>query len=82
MTSAKQAAKICMLHRGYNAYGFLLADVDPLRLHTNLAENNPQKRIPGPIKVENYGFTPEDFDKEFDLGNHFIDGYLSKFGPR
>jgi 2-oxoglutarate dehydrogenase E1 component len=73
--------KVHYLLQGFQRYGYMLADLDPLKLTENVISNQADVRIPGPIRYENYKFNELDLDREFDIGSELILGFMQKDGP-
>lgn len=73
--------KVQNLLHGFQRYGCMIADLDPLKLSEFVQSNQADLRIPGAIRMENYKFSEEDLDKEFDIGNELLTGFMSINGP-
>ena len=78
----KETIKVLLLHRSFQFHGYMLADLDPLRLHSFVDEHGVPKRVPGLMRVENYGFSEEEMERVFDLGDTMSTGFLSTSGSR
>jgi 2-oxoglutarate dehydrogenase E1 component len=85
-TACREAVKALLLMRGYQSHGYILADLDPLRLHQNVTDYTVNWRIPGMIQLKNYGYTEADLDKVVDIGSDLLKGFgggkTSKFKGR
>lgn len=73
--------KVQLLLQGFQRYGCLIADLDPLKLTEHVISNQAEVRIPGIIRIENYKFTEQDMDREFDIGSDLITGFMKTDGP-
>ena len=78
----RDTLNVAVLHRAFQISGYVLADVDPLRLHSALDEHAVPIRIPGSLKIDNYKFTEEDMNKEFDIGVGMFKGFIDPNRPR
>mgnify|MGYP001046044136 CR=1 FL=1 len=78
---ARDTQKALLLLRAYQLYGYILADLDPLNLTLNVEQHSVARRIPGLIRMENYNFTEEDMEKEFDLGSDLVTGFIHSNSP-
>jgi 2-oxoglutarate dehydrogenase E1 component len=63
-----------LLIRAYQVRGHLLADLDPLGLTSH--------EIPPELDIASYGFTQADLDREIQIGDHIISGFLSASRPQ
>jgi 2-oxoglutarate dehydrogenase E1 component len=80
-TYVNDVLKVQNLLHGYQRYGYMIADLDPLKLNELVYIHSPDLRIPGPIRMENYKFTEEDMDREFDIGSEVLSGFMKIDGP-
>ena len=80
-TYVNDVLKVQNLLHGYQRYGYMIADLDPLKLNELVQSNQADLRIPGPIRMENYKFTEEDLDREFDIGSELLSGFMKIDGP-
>ncbi|OMJ86369.1 hypothetical protein SteCoe_12162 [Stentor coeruleus] len=78
----RDTLRVGILHRAFQISGYILSDVDPLRLHSSLDEHAVPIRIPGSLKVENYKFTPEDMEREYNIGIQMLKGFCDFSRPR
>ena len=70
MRMVTDSMRVLMLIRAYQVRGHVLSDLDPLKL--------THHAMPSELKLETYGFTDADLDREFFLGDtHLIGGFLS-----
>jgi 2-oxoglutarate dehydrogenase E1 component len=61
--------KLMLLIRAYQVRGHVLAKLDPLEI--------TKRERPTELKIETYGFTESDLNKEFFLGGNILSGILS-----
>ena len=73
--------KVQLLLQGFQRFGFMIADLDPLKLNENVASNQAEHRIPGQIRLENYKFTEADWERDFDIGSDLLTGFMQIDGP-
>ncbi|OMJ66775.1 hypothetical protein SteCoe_36269 [Stentor coeruleus] len=78
----RDTLKIAILHRSFQTSGYILADVDPLRLHSSLDEHAVAIRIPGSLNLNNYKFSSEDMEREFNIGIQLLKGFCDFSRPR
>ncbi|CAG9314202.1 unnamed protein product [Blepharisma stoltei] len=81
-TDSKEIHKVLLLYRAYQLYGYMLSDVDPLKLTINIEHHLAKTRIPGLIRWENFKFTDTDMEKSYDLGSNLIKGFIDETGPK
>ena len=77
----RETLNISVLHRAFQISGCVLADLDPLRLHTSLDEHAVPIRIPGSLKLDNYKITPEDMQRTFNIGVEMLKGFTDTSKP-
>ena len=78
----RETLKVGILHRAYQISGYVLADVDPLRLHSALDEHAIPIRIPGSLKIDNYNLAAEDLEREYNIGIEMLKGFCDFKRPR
>jgi 2-oxoglutarate dehydrogenase E1 component len=78
----RDTLKVAVLHRAFQINGYVLADVDPLRLHSALDEHAVPIRIPGSLKIDNYKFNEEDMNKEYDISVGMLKGFVDVDRPK
>lgn len=78
----KDSIKAMLLLRGFQFHGYVLADLDPLKLHQNVGDYTVNLRVPGMLQVKNYGFTEGDMQKEVDIGTDLSLGFANSKGVK
>lgn len=78
----RETLKVSILHRAYQLSGSVLADLDPLRLHTSLDEHAVPIRVPGSLKIDNYNITPEEMEHTYNIGVDMLKGFCDVNRPR
>jgi len=79
-SSIQDSLKVILLIRSFQTYGFLNADLDPLKMRIDTAKYRlfQQRKH---LDFKSYGFTEEDLDKEFIVFTEGISGILSEKKP-
>jgi 2-oxoglutarate dehydrogenase E1 component len=73
--AVKDSVKAMHLLRGFQFHGYVLADLDPLKLQQNIGDYTVSLRVPGMIQMKNYGFTQNDLTKEVYIGSDLVRGF-------
>lgn len=78
----RDALNVAVLHRAFQISAYVMADVDPLRLHSALDQHARPIRIPGGLNIESYKWSEEDMEKEFNIGMDMLKGFCDVQRPR
>lgn len=73
--------KVQLLLQGFQRFGFMIADLDPLKLSVNVVSNQADLRVPGQIRLEKYNFSEADMERDFDIGSEVFTGFMQLDGP-